>query len=135
MPKEKAVFVPTREQRHRVEEMVAADMPPELISKEIAISITILKSHFRDELRDGKEYVRQRAKLKLIQMGLRDKKPTGLTLSKIISLTTETVAPQGGDRRSSPTLRLGKKETQKIEADEANKGLYATPAPPKVSLQ
>jgi hypothetical protein len=133
MRSEKVVFVPTREQRNRVEDLVAADVEIHLIASDIKVSKTILKRHFQDELKYGKALVRKRAMSELFKQGL--KQGSIPALKAIIALTTETTAPDGDANKSATAMRLGKKETQKIEADAANKGLYATPEAPKASLQ
>jgi hypothetical protein len=133
MRSEKVVFVPTREQRNRVEDLVAADVEIHLIASDIKVSKTILKQLFRDELKYGKALVRKRAMSELFRQGFKKGSIPGL--KAIIALTTETAAPEGDASKAIPVMRLGKKETQKIEADEANKGLYATPEAPKASLQ
>lgn len=127
------VFVPTREQRNRVEELVAADVDLHLIAADIKVSKTILQKLFRDELKDGKALVRKRAMSELFKQGL--KQGSIPALKAIVALTTESVAPNGDGKKSAPALKLGKKEMQKIEADAANKGLYATPEAPKAALQ
>lgn len=125
------IFVPTRDQRNRVEELVAADQPELIIAAEIGISIPTLKKHFPDELEHGKAYVRKRAMSELFKQGL--KNGSIPALKAIVALTTETKAPNAPKKPEgeAPAMRVGKKIAQKLEAEAANKGLYATPEPPK----
>ncbi len=125
------VFVPTREQRNRVAELVAADCEEHLIAADLGISKTILRKHFRDELADGKAITRKRAMTELFRQAF--KQGSIPALKTVVALTTDTkVVDQDGKAEAKrPALKLGKKELQQIEADQANKGLYATPAPPK----
>ena len=126
---ERPVFVPTREQRNQVCMMVTADYTLTMISKDLGISKTILKRHFKDELENGKEQVRKRAIFTLQMEAFKTKGTPGL--KAVIVLSTETTPPKLPDEApKEPTMRLGRKVVQKIEAEEANAGLYATPAAP-----
>ena len=129
MKYQRAVFVPTREQRNQVCMMVTADYTVTMMANDLAISETILKRHFKDELENGKDQVRKRAIFTLQLEAFRTKGTPGL--KAVIVLSTETTPPNPADAApKEPTLRLGRKVVQKIEAEEANAGLYATPAAP-----
>jgi hypothetical protein len=136
MKSEKAVFVPTREQRNQVCIMVLADFTPEMMAKDLGISKTILKRHFKDELKNGKDQVRKRAVLALATEGLKNKSVPAL--KAIIAISTETKAPKAIKTDVEPVMakavtKFGKKVLQQIEAQDANKGVFATPAPPSVN--
>lgn len=130
-PRGRPIFVPNRAQRNLVEELVAADQPETVIASELAISVPTLKKHFPVELEHGRALVRKRAMQELFQQGLKSKSIPAL--KAIVALTTETKAPNAPRKTEgeAPSMRVGKKVAQKLEAEKANEGLYATPEPPK----
>lgn len=126
------VFVPTREQRYTVCNMVASNWTHGMIAKDLGISQTILKRHFKDELEKGHEQVRARALMKIAEAGFKGARSDYHlpSLKVILAVTGGAKGAEKEPERKAPEVRFGKKQTQKLQAEAANAGVFATPLPP-----
>jgi hypothetical protein len=123
-----AEFVPTREQRRDVCMMVHSEWDHKMMAQDLGISISTLKKHFREELKNGAELLEKYAKMAFAERAL-DKG----SIPALKILAGHDQRPRLGVSKAPAAPKpevLGKKEQRKQVAKDAASGIYAVPAPP-----
>lgn len=127
---------PTAKNRLLIVRRVATGVTQFHIAKELGVTVPTLARHYSAELKYGAVQFRQQ-----IVDALYDQMGRGKTAAaKALMALTVKSTPEASDAKQQastaappPVTKLGKKELQKLEAEAANTGRFATPPPPPSS--